>query len=104
MQQYILRRILLFIPTLLLASVATFGIMRALPGDVALVILGGEANTPTALEQLEAYREALGLRDPLPVQYGRWMLSLVNGEFGGRSLAVDGGVHSAGHHRRGPAG
>jgi peptide/nickel transport system permease protein len=87
MQQYILRRILLFIPTLLLASVATFGIMRALPGDVALVILGGEANTPTALEQLEAYREALGLRDPLPVQYGRWMLSLVNGEFGGRSLA-----------------
>ncbi|MFN0073798.1 MAG: ABC transporter permease [Chloroflexota bacterium] len=87
MQQYILRRLVLFVPTMLLASLATFFIMRALPGDVALVILGGEANSPAALEQLETYREALGLRDPLPVQYGRWMWSLVNGEFGGRSLA-----------------
>lgn len=87
MQQYIARRVLLFIPTLFLASLATFIIMRALPGDVALVILGGEANTPSALEQLEAYREALGLRDPLPVQYGKWVWSLVNGELGGRSLA-----------------
>jgi peptide/nickel transport system permease protein len=87
MQQYILRRLLLFIPTLLLASLATFLIMRALPGDVALVILGGEANSPTSLQQLEVYREALGLRDPLPVQYGRWAISLVDGEFGGKSLA-----------------
>jgi peptide/nickel transport system permease protein len=87
MQQYILRRLVLFVPTMLLASLATFFIMRALPGDVALVILGGEANTPAALEQVEAYRQALGLRDPLPVQYGRWMWSLVDGEFGGKSLA-----------------
>jgi len=87
MQQYILRRLVLFVPTMLLASLATFLIMRALPGDVALVILGGEANSPAALEQVEQYREALGLRDPLPVQYGRWMWSLVNGEFGGKSFA-----------------
>ena len=87
MQQYILRRLALFVPTLLLASLAIFAIMRALPGDVALVILGGEAGTPMAEGQLEAYREALGLRDPLPVQYGKWVWSLVNGEFGGRSLA-----------------
>jgi peptide/nickel transport system permease protein len=87
MQQYIARRLILFIPTLLLASLATFIIMRALPGDVALVILGGEANTPNALEQLESYRQALGLHDPLPVQYGRWIWSLVNGEWGGKSLA-----------------
>ncbi len=87
MQQYILRRLILFGPTLLLASLAIFTIMRALPGDVALVILGGEASSAMATEQLEAYREALGLRDPLPVQYGKWVWSLVNGEFGGRSLA-----------------
>jgi peptide/nickel transport system permease protein len=86
-QQYILRRLVLFIPTLLLASLAIFLIMRALPGDVALIILGGDANTPAAQEQVEAYRVALGLRDPLPVQYGRWLWTLVDGEFGGRSLA-----------------
>ena len=31
-------------------------------------------------------REELGLNGPLPVQYGQWLLSMVNGEFGGRSL------------------
>ena len=43
MQKYIARRVLLFIPTLLLASVLIFGILRVLPGDVALAILGQEA-------------------------------------------------------------
>ena len=43
MQKYIARRVLLFIPTLLLASILIFGILRVLPGDVALAILGQEA-------------------------------------------------------------
>ena len=86
MQQYLARRILLFFPALLVASVAVFGLMRILPGDVALVILGGEDATPSAMDELENLREQLGLKDPLPVQYGRWMWSLVNGEFGGRSV------------------
>ena len=38
MQKYIARRVLLFIPTLLLASILIFGILRVLPGDVALAM------------------------------------------------------------------
>src|SRR5205823_6509752 len=86
MTQYLARRIVLYIPTLLLASMAIFAIMRALPGDVALVILGGQESGPAGLEHLDALREELGLADPLPVQYGKWAWTMVNGEFGGRSV------------------
>ena len=86
MQQYLFRRLLLFAPTLVIASLAIFVIMRLLPGDVALIILGGDASSPNALQQVEAYREALGLRDPFVVQYGRWLWSMVVGSFGGASL------------------
>lgn len=86
MQQYLARRLLLYIPTLILASMAIFAIMRVLPGDVALIILGGEESSPSAMEQLDSLRKELGLLDPLPVQYGNWMWSMVNGNFGGRSI------------------
>ncbi len=87
MQRYIARRLLLFVPTLLLGSIIIFSIMRVLPGDVALAILGSdEEDTAFDQEQLDRYREELGLTEPLPVQYLRWLWSMVNGEFGGRSL------------------
>jgi peptide/nickel transport system permease protein len=86
MKRYLIRRLLLYIPTLILASMTIFGIMRVLPGDVAFVILGGDTTTPAALAQAEALRERLGLNDPLVVQYGAWMWSMVNGDFGGASL------------------
>ena len=86
MQQYLARRFLLFIPTLMIASLAIFAVMRVLPGDVALIILGGEESSASAMEQLESLREELGLKRPLPVQYGAWVWTMVNGEFGGRSV------------------
>jgi peptide/nickel transport system permease protein len=87
MTVYLVRRVLLFIPSLLLASIAIFTAMRVLPGDVALVILGNnESPSGDNTQLLESYRQALGLHDPLPVQYARWMWSLVDGEWGGTSL------------------
>jgi ABC-type dipeptide/oligopeptide/nickel transport system permease component len=54
-----------------------FAITR-LTGDPAALILGSEATD----EQLTDYREAHGLNDPLPIQYGRFLVSAVRGEFG----------------------
>jgi peptide/nickel transport system permease protein len=85
-RHYLISRLTLFVPSLFLASLAIFGAMRVLPGDVALVILGASESGTNSLQLVENYRQALGLRDPLPVQYGRWMWSMVNGEFGGISL------------------
>ena len=89
MQKYIARRVLLFIPTLLLASILIFGILRVLPGDVALAILGQEAvegGSGYTETQIRELREELGLNDPLPIQYAKWAWSMVNGEFGGESI------------------
>ena len=86
MQRYLAWRLLLFIPTLAIASMVIFGIMRALPGDVALVVLSGSGEVSHDIEQVESVREELGLKDPLVIQYGRWLWSMANGEFGGQSL------------------
>jgi peptide/nickel transport system permease protein len=68
-----------------MGSFIIFAIMRILPGDIAIVILGGEEEviTPEALENL---RIQLGLYDPLWMQYAKWIWSMVNGSFGGTSL------------------
>ncbi|MEK7214932.1 MAG: ABC transporter permease [Chloroflexota bacterium] len=86
MRHYLLRRLLLFPPTLLLASLAIFGAIRILPGDIAQALTSGEDAKAVTAESLDAIRERLGLNEPLPVQYGKWIWSMVNGEFGGRSL------------------
>ena len=67
------------------ASLIVFGIMNILPGDVALVILASEEGGFRE-DEAELLREALGLNDPLPVQYGKWVWSMLSGEFGGDSL------------------
>ncbi len=83
MLRYILTRIALMIPTLLIATIAVFFLLRVLPGDVALTILSGSQHTEA---MREALREELGLNDPLPVQYGRWLWSMLRGQAGGVSL------------------
>lgn len=88
MQRYLARRFALFLPTLLLASIIVFLVMRVMPGDVALLILGGggEGGGIYQEEALKQLRATLGLNDPLVVQYGKWLWSMVNGTFGGKSL------------------
>ncbi len=85
MQKYLIRRLLLFVPTLFVASLIIFGIMRIIPGDVARFLLGEDDQGYTR-EQLEDMREVLGLNDPLWIQYGKWSWSMVSGNFGGESL------------------
>ena len=75
---FLLRRLLGLIGVLLGMSVLIFGIIHILPGNVAYAILG-EFATPAAVAQLEA---KLGLNDPLPVQYWRWLDAMLHGDFG----------------------
>lgn len=77
MRRYIARRLLLFIPVLLLASVVIFAIMRILPGDVALVMLMAGDTGTASQEQIESLQRNLGLDRPLYEQYLNWMWGLV---------------------------
>jgi peptide/nickel transport system permease protein len=65
-------------------SLLIFGIVHILPGNVAYTILG-EYATPSAVAALEA---KLGLNDPLPLQYWRWLSAMLHGDFG-LSLTMD---------------
>ena len=62
---YSIRRVLMLIPVLLGMSIVVFSIIRAIPGDPALTILGEKAS-PKAIEDL---REVLGLNNPWYIQY-----------------------------------
>jgi peptide/nickel transport system permease protein len=82
MRTYILRRILLMIPTLLGAVTLIFLIMRLLPGDVALYILGSDESSEMNREALQRIRSELGLDQPLIVQYGEWVWKALRFDFG----------------------
>lgn len=78
MTGYIVRRLLAAIPTLLAVLTLVFLVVRVIPGDPALVILGDQA-TP---ESLAALRTRLGLDRPLYVQYFAFILAALGGDLG----------------------
>ena len=75
---YVIKRLLSMTFTLILISIITFVITNILPGDVAIMIMGTQSN-PEALANL---RENLGLNDTLFVQYGNWVLGILQGDLG----------------------
>lgn len=78
MLKYILRRLLLLIPTLLGVITLVFFMIALSPGDPAMVMLGERASA----EQLEELREELGLNEPLGKQYLLYLGRLVRGDLG----------------------
>jgi len=81
MFRFIVRRLVLSIPILLLVSIMVFGLIHLIPGDPVTVILGQEA-TP---EAAAALRHELGLDQPLLIQYVTWVSHVLRGDLG-RSL------------------
>jgi peptide/nickel transport system permease protein len=80
MQRYIFRRLLLAVPVLLGVSIATFMMMHLIPGDPALAMLRGQPQVTEA--DVERVREQLGLNDPVPVQYLKYVSRVAQGDFG----------------------
>jgi peptide/nickel transport system permease protein len=81
--QYIVKRILLMIPTLLGAALVVFLLMNVVPGDTALLILGtGEQGGDVNLQDLERLRARLGLNRPLHEQFFSWLWGIVRLDFG----------------------
>ncbi len=75
---YVARRLLLVVPTLLVAGTVVFFIMRVVPGDPALVILGNNASA----QALESLRARMGLTRPIEQQYLAFLWDLVRLHFG----------------------
>ena len=83
MQAYIIKRCLLFIPTLLMATLVAFLLLRVIPGDPALVKLAGETGDANFTQaELHDLRVKLGTDQPLYVQYGKWIWGMTHLNFG----------------------
>ncbi|MGW3388598.1 ABC transporter permease [Streptomyces cinereoruber] len=85
MRGYLLRRLPSALLVLLVASFVVFAVLRLVPGDPAAVLAGPDASAETEA----AIRARLGLDEPLPAQYLRWLGDLLTGDLG-PSYAIGG--------------
>lgn len=78
MISYIIRRVVSAIPTLLIVAAMIFLLIRMVPGNPALVMLGDEATQ----EEITAMEKKLGIDQPVPVQFARWAGNMLRGDLG----------------------
>jgi peptide/nickel transport system permease protein len=84
MREYLLRRLLLLIPTVLGVTLVVFLMMRFIPGDPITNMMGENYSE----EDARQLRHELGLDQPLAVQYGKWLVLLLHGDWG-RSILTN---------------
>ncbi|MBV8963089.1 MAG: ABC transporter permease [Hyphomicrobiales bacterium] len=78
MIRFVLGRLMVAIPTLLLVSMLVFGLQKLLPGDPAVALAGEERNPEVIAYLRQKYR----FDQPIPVQYASWLSAFVAGDFG----------------------
>jgi peptide/nickel transport system permease protein len=76
MQKYAIRRLLLAIPVLLISSLIVFGLMRVMPGDALVALMGESGNVSE--KELAKLRRELGLDRPYHEQYLLWVWQMVS--------------------------
>src|SRR5437763_14093172 len=79
MSRYLVRRILLAIPTLLMISFVLFAILSLAPGDPLSQFAANPAVPPEVRENI---RRSLGLDQPWPIRYVKWVFAMVHGDWG----------------------
>jgi peptide/nickel transport system permease protein len=84
MRKYIVRRVLLFVPSLLGATLLIFVLLRLVPGDIAEIIVyqAGSESSAVQQKQVQQIRRELGLDRPVAEQYLRWLGGAALGDFG----------------------
>jgi peptide/nickel transport system permease protein len=90
------QRLLDLLVVLVGVSMLVFLMIRLIPGDAVAIMLG--ANTEVTAEAMAALKARVGLDQPIPVQYGRWLLGLLHGDLGtslwtGRPIAQEIAAH-----------
>jgi peptide/nickel transport system permease protein len=78
MRRYLVTRIAMTLPMLFILLTVVFLLLRVIPGDPIAATVGDRISAA----ELDARREAAGLNDPLAIQYGRYLLGAVTGDFG----------------------
>lgn len=86
MGRYLLRRVLTSIPVLLGITIAMYLIVNLSPGDPVTALMSPEQMANMGPEWVERQRESLGLNDPLPLRYAKWLGETLQGNLGYSSV------------------
>lgn len=94
MRAYIIRRLLLLIPTLLIVTIIVFCAVRFVPGSVIELMASQIGETENIEEAIQTIKHNLGLDVPIYIQYGRWLGGILTGNLGkslwtGRSISEE---------------
>jgi len=81
-QKYLLRRAVFALGTLIGVSLIIFVVLRILPGDPLVALLGVEGHAKLPPADRARIMQDLGLSDPLPIQYARWLGDIARGQLG----------------------
>src|SRR6185503_12680356 len=76
MHRYVIRRLLLAFPVLVMSSLIVFGLMRVMPGDALIALMGESGNVGE--RELAKLRRDLGLDKPYYAQYGLWLWQMAS--------------------------
>lgn len=79
MWKFLIRRVLIMIPQLIILSMLIFALAKAMPGDA---LTGREHDPKASPERIAELREEMGLNDPVHVQYLNWVKNVLKGDFG----------------------
>lgn len=82
MGKYLIKRIIIAIPTFILITVMIFAMLKFTPGDPLLQMYDPELMRGMTTEQMDAIREEMGLNNSIIVQYFQWLVGLLGGNFG----------------------
>ena len=82
MTKFIVRRLWTAIPVLILVTMINFTIMNLAPGDPAAALINPEEVESANPEYLAALRHKVGLDQPIPVRYAKWLWQLLHGNLG----------------------
>ena len=80
MKKYIIRRVILMIPLVFGVTTVTFALIHLIPGDPVELMMSNTRQMTQ--EEIERIRDKLGLNDPLPAQYIRYLSNLLKGDMG----------------------
>ena len=82
MLNFIIRKILLLIPMMLIISFLIYAGIELMPGDAVDFLIPPDALATMNPQELEVLREELGLNDPFLIRYFNWLIGILHGDFG----------------------
>lgn len=80
--RYLLKRLIYIIFVFFIISILMFAIYKALPGDPVRMMMGDNVKPEVYQQQYDAIKAQLGLDQPVPVQYVKWITNMLTGDFG----------------------